>query len=320
MELIEVREERFIIKIVEMFYKQGMSQTSIAKTLNISKASVSRTIALAKKRGYIEFKIHYPDDSMSSMEECLEKKYGLKEVIIGPSDQPEQLAQYASDFLLRTIKDSMKITITWGDSIRNTIEIMANDPRVKFLNYNNLLVIPSLGSTNVALNAPKGVRMAYSNYVVEEFARVLNARSYQMLCPLYVTKEAKKILLEQDSIKEMFSLCRNVDMAIVGIGMVSRKSKLLKLNKEYQKFYPAVKERGGVGEVLGHVIDKNGNTVWQDYEDQLISLGLDDLKKIPIRLGIAYGKNKRKAVKAAIESGYVNVLITDNEIAEYLLK
>ena len=38
----KLREERFIIKVVEMHYKQGLSQQEIGKKLNVSRTTISR--------------------------------------------------------------------------------------------------------------------------------------------------------------------------------------------------------------------------------------------------------------------------------------
>ena len=47
-----MREERFITKVVDMHYKQGMSQQEIGKALNVSRPTVSRALTKAKKEGY----------------------------------------------------------------------------------------------------------------------------------------------------------------------------------------------------------------------------------------------------------------------------
>ena len=55
----KLREERFIIKVVEMHYKQGLSQQEIGKKLNVSRTTISRALAQAKKHGYVQIKINY---------------------------------------------------------------------------------------------------------------------------------------------------------------------------------------------------------------------------------------------------------------------
>ena len=46
----KLREERFIIKVVEMHYKQGLSQQEIGKKLNVSRTTISRALTQAKEQ------------------------------------------------------------------------------------------------------------------------------------------------------------------------------------------------------------------------------------------------------------------------------
>lgn len=52
----------------------------------------------------------------------------------------------------------------------------------------------------------------------------------------------------------------------------------------------------------------------------MICLELEKFKKIPIRVGVAYGMEKADAILSTLRGGYVNVLITDEEVAEFLRK
>ena len=97
-----MREERFIIKVVEMHYKQGMSQQEIGKRLNVSRTTISRILAQARREGYVQIKINYPEDATVSLEKQLEEKYGLKEAVIASVQNKDELADeiafYASDY------------------------------------------------------------------------------------------------------------------------------------------------------------------------------------------------------------------------------
>ena len=67
-------------------------------------------------------------------------------------------------------------------------------------------------------------------------------------------------------------------------------------------------------------MDKDGNLIKDEFEQHLISLDLEDLKKIPIRVGVAYGMDKKDAILGVLRGGYINVLITDEDVAKYLIE
>lgn len=306
-----------------MHYKQGMSQLEIGKKLNVSRTTISRTLAQARREGYVQIKINYPEGSMISTEEILENKYQLKEAVIASAksaaELKEEIAFYASDYILRTLKNHMTIALTRGVTLQSMVEYLSKDVRLKFLKADDVNVIPLMAATNVSASAEKSYRLAYSNYLIDEVARILNANSYQMLAPQYVTSpEAKEVFLNEASIKEVFSLAKSADVAVMGIGTLSHNSALINAQLIPMEEFQRLQSMGGTGEILSHVIDAEGNLLRDEFEDHLISLDLDDLKEIPIRVGVAYGMDKKEAILGVLRGGYINVLITDQEVAKYL--
>lgn len=320
-----MREERFIIKVVEMHYKQGMSQQEIGKKLNVSRTTISRTLAQAKREGYVQIKINYPEGSAINLEEQLEKKFQLKEAVIASAqddkERKEEIAFYASDYLLRTLKNHMTVALTRGVTLQTMVEYLGKDVRLKFLKTDDVNVVPLMAATNISISAEKSYRMAYSNYLIEEVARIINGNSYQMLAPQYVTSpEAKEVFLKEESIKEVFDLAKKADIAVAGIGTLDHNSALINAELIPMEEFERLQKKGGTGEILSHVVDKDGNLIEDEFEQHLISLDLKDLKKIPIRVGVAYGMDKKDAILGVLRGGYINVLITDEDVAKYLIE
>ncbi len=86
------------------------------------------------------------------------------------------------------------------------------------------------------------------------------------------------------------------------------------------KKFERLQKKGGTGEILSHVVDKDGKLVKDEFEEHLLSLDLEEFKKIPIRVGVAYGLDKKEAILGVLRGGYVNVLITDEKVANYLIE
>lgn len=318
-----MREERFIIKVVEMHYKQGMSQLEIGKKLNVSRTTISRILAQARREGYVQININYPEGAMTNTEAVLEEKFHLKEAIIASAKSDdevrEEIAFYASDYILRILKNHMTLALTRGVTLQRMVKYLAKDVRLKFLKTSDVKVVPLMAATNVSSTKAREYRLAYSNYLIEEVARILNGSSYQMLAPQYVTSaEAKKVFMNESSIKEVFDMAKSADVAVMGIGTTDKNSALIYGNLIPIEEFQRMQKKGGVGEVLSHVIDASGNLVKDQFEDHLISLGLEELKQIPIRVGVACGMEKKDAILSVLRGGYINVLITDTEVAEYL--
>ena len=65
--------------------------------------------------------------------------------------------------------------------------------------------------------------------------------------------------------------------------------------------------------------DTHGARVPDALDDRVIGISASTLRAVPRRIGISGGPLKYEAVRAAVEGGWVNVLITDVATARRLL-
>lgn len=77
-----MRDDRFIYKVVEMYYRKGMSQLQIGKKLNVSRTTVFRALEKAKKEGYVQVVINRPQGLLISKEEALGKSFICKKPLL----------------------------------------------------------------------------------------------------------------------------------------------------------------------------------------------------------------------------------------------
>ena len=71
-----MKSDRFLIKVAELYYRDGLSQQEIAKKLHTSRTSISRALIQARNEGYVQIRIQYPEQSDLGLERELEEKYG----------------------------------------------------------------------------------------------------------------------------------------------------------------------------------------------------------------------------------------------------
>ena len=74
-----------------------------------------------------------------------------------------------------------------------------------------------------------------------------------------------------------------------------------------------------VGDVCLNFFDRNGEPVDGGLRDRVIGIGVDDLRAVPRRIGVAGGHFEVEAIRAAALGGWVNVLVTDQFTARRLL-
>jgi DNA-binding transcriptional regulator LsrR (DeoR family) len=322
-----MRDDRFIYKVVEMYYRKGMSQLQIGKKLNVSRTTVFRALEKAKKEGYVQVVINRPQGLLISKEEALEKKFHLQEAIIVYKDVKdslsvrEEIAYYVSDFLLRTLHNDMSIAISRGKTLQQSIAFLEKDMRLKFQKYQNVKLLPLMGSINYNPSDDYEYRFSYSNYLIERLASILNCDGYQLLAPLVVSSpEVKDILVKEKPLKEVFEMDKSADLAFTGIGTVKSDSITMEDPMLDEKTKKEIASKNGVGEIIGHILDENGHFIDTEYHNKLMALSPEDFKQISVRVGAAGGMEKKDAILSVLKGEWINVLITDEEVANYLLE
>ena len=53
-------------------------------------------------------------------------------------------------------------------------------------------------------------------------------------------------------------------------------------------------------------------------DDRILGIDGDTLRRIPRRIGVAGGRRKHDAIRAALLGGWINTLVTDSATASYL--
>ena len=313
-------DERFLMRVVDMYYQQEMLQDEIAKKLNVSRTTVSRALSKAKKEGYIKIIIDFPAENMIELEKEMEKKFHLKEVIAVKVDDINNrdilVAREAAYYIARMIKNDMIIGIAWGYTMKKMIEAfeLYKGSQIK---AKNIEVVPLLGTITPETADNSDLRLSYASLLSSKLAEMVNGISYHFAAPMYVKDiDTKKMLLEEPQIKNVMQKAKNCHAGIFGIGALVQNSSIAILEKD---MILKLSKRNGVGEILGRVFDKYGNTVESEWNDRMIGLTLEQAKNIPIRVGVAFGEEKVKAIKTAISKNIINVLITDSVTAESIL-
>lgn len=318
------KDERFMIKVVDMYYKEEMSQDAISKKLNISRATVSRTLTRAKKEGIVKIQINYPSENTIELEKNIEKKFGLKEVLIGVENESVSkdyaVALQASEYLARILKNNMKLGINWGRSMKNLVTTFEQEGYNKSINVKGVEIIPFLGTNNSFEEKSQSLRLTYSNFLAIKMAELLKCKNYNLSAPMIVSSQkVKDVIINEPDVSGVLKKAKTCDVALLGIGSIDKNSSLFVLMDDGEKMSDTIKQQGGIGEVIGRAYDENGNIIHSELDNRIIGVTLEELKQIPLKIGVGYGNQKVKSIKAALKGGLIDVLITDRETAEKLV-
>ena len=287
------------------YYMEDNTQAQIAEVMGVSRAKVIRLLEEARAQGIVQFSFRKNDSQRVSAEQLLIDRFGLKDAFVVPTPLDssainQSIAQGAAHYVSDHLREDGYLNIGYGDTVSRMLGFLAKN-REESLNVVSLTggvsyYLPSVGTT------------AYSMHL------------FLTPSPLVVSsRQVRDALLDEKSLQDVSTLTEYADMSVVGIGAAVEGATVLRNGILNEGELTVLKMQGAVGDVLNHFMDKDGNLIQTEIEDRVISTDLDKLRQLKNVVGVAGGKDKVTAIKAVLNGGYLNVLITDSDTAAELL-
>jgi DNA-binding transcriptional regulator LsrR (DeoR family) len=307
--------QRLMLKVCYQAYRRQLSHTEIAANLGISRFQVARLLRAAHDAGYVSVNILEPERWHSGLEAELEERLGLKAVIIVDGedvDEPElqsRVADAAGRFLLEQALDGAVIGISLGETMQR---LVAQLPAR----------IPAKAEVAQLIGGRGGITSEVSSITLAiDLARRFGTEPHLLFAPAVVDSAQRQVLLAHDDLRATFDKFTQLDIAVLGVGSLTEAetSRLRYGGVIDDALHGDLIRRGAVADVLSYVLTDDGEVLSSGLEDRTISIGLDDLRRTPRRIGVASGWRKSRAVRAAIASGLVNILVTDSQIGSALI-
>ena len=287
------------------YYMEDSTQAQIAEVMGISRAKVIRLLEEARAQGIVQFSFRKNDSQRVSAEQLLIDRFGLKDAFVVPTPLDssainQSIAQGAAHYVSDHLREDGYLNIGYGDTVSRMLGFLAKN-REESLNVVSLTggvsyYLPTVGTT------------AYSMHL------------FLTPSPLVVSsRQVRDALLDEKSLQDVSTMTEYADMSVVGIGAAVEGATVLRNGILNEGELTVLKMQGAVGDVLNHFMDKDGNLIQTEIEDRVISTDLDKLRQLKNVVGVAGGKDKVTAIKAVLNGGYLNVLITDSDTAAELL-
>lgn len=307
---------KLMVKVSNLYYKEGLTQEDISKKLKVSKYQVNRILKRALDTGVVKISIIDPASNLSGLEDKLEKKFNLKRAIVvqnsGLSDieLKSKLGQAAANYLLEIIKNNDVIGVSWGTTINDVIN---NLPAKINKDVEVVQITGGIHQLSVNLNC---------HDIARRFASKFDVEPHLLYAPAIVdSKKSRNLFLNESSIKKTTDYFDKITIALVGIGALYPKvvSTLIKTGRIDEEDLQSLKENNAIGDVFSHFFDIEGNICDSNLKGRLIAMPVKDLLKVPYSIGVAGGKVKSEAILGALRGGLINIIVTDSIAAESIL-
>jgi deoxyribonucleoside regulator len=305
--------ESKLLKVAELYYIGQQSQSRIAADLGLSGATISRMLKEALARGIVQVHIHDPLKRSGELEWSLREKWGLDRVVIVDAPDGEAgslykfLGKKTAELLPEYCRGEKTLGIGCGRTIFETMLSLDGT-----LNFPGLRIVPLMGGWGVE-EIERDV-----NRLVSFVGQKWRCRFQYLLTPAVLSApEILEAFLGEPQIRLTTDRWESLDAALFSIGPELCASNYPYLNQDQVE---AMRLMGGVGDVLGRVLDRDGKELDFVFNHCLTSIPTARLKRVPLRIGVGGGWEKIRSLRAALTDGLINFLITDNATAVQLMQ
>ena len=300
--------------ISKLYYEENMTQQQIAKQTGLSRMKVSRILQKAKEEGIVRIIIDY-SGVYPELEQDIKGKYKLKDVVIvdtsiGNSSK-EQVASAAAYYLERHLESGSTVAVGWGSTMRlipDYIQKM-DDPELLFSP-----IIGGHGQSELDMHATT---------IASNLAKKTGGRSLSLIAPALVkNKEEKTFLSDDNQVKRVIERTSQAEYAVFSLGNpLAKDSSIKKSGYISEADLRQLEKEDAICDVVSVVfLDKNSQICCENITERCIGITEEQLKKIPNKICVVEGREKYDSVRSALEAGYIDILVTDQDTAEYLSK
>jgi len=305
------RSERLRQRAAWMYFVEEMTQSAIAEALGVGRVTVVRMLAEAKALGEVRIALSRGDAELGGLEAALCKLHGFSEAIVAPlsSDSADPTAPIAAalgDHVSAMLGNDMKIGLGWGRTLNRSLEYLS-ERSLKGLSVVSLIG----GVTHFVHDNPAEFPSA--------FARAFAADCYLIPSPALVDSPATKAaLIERCGLKSVYDFADGLDAVVVSVGSLGPEASIARFALISDADRKALREYGGVGELLCNVFDGEGRIVDHPLNQRVMSVPLEAARAAPIRVLAAGGAQKLAAIRGALKLLRPTTFVTDAATARKL--
>ena len=295
-----------------LYYADQLNQSEVAKALNVSRATVVALLQEAREREVVTIRLRSDLVSRTALAQSLTARYGLASALVIPDCDDADLVDRLGDAGARFLGDQLQpddvIGVAWGRTVLAAARAMSRSNAVS-----PLTVVQVTGSSTGSWDfSPELCTSLLANR--------LGARCSNLLAPALLSSPAlRDQLMAEPMLVHQFKLIRSATRILFGVGDLGPAGTLLTSGFTTAATVRRYAAAGACGAVLGRFIAANGDPVPSDFDRRMIGITLEELKEIPVRICVAGGAVKHKAICAALTGGYATHVVTDASTARQLL-
>lgn len=295
-------------QVASLYYEADLTQAEIAARLGLSRPSVSRLLAEARRLGVVRIEIApLAEGGAEELAHELRAALGLQRAFVCEATPPEVRGGVLAEALTTALRDvglrrGSVLMLSTGRTIFETIA-----SRVPPLP--GVTIVPGVGGQG----EPEPWYEA--NELTRRFASKSGGHPAFLYAPALPGPGLYETLLQDTATAAVMDLWSQARVAVLGIGPPPRTRSSIAIDIPMSS--PSLRE--SVGDVCLQFFDIHGEPVPFPGSERIIATPLKTLQNIPHALALAVGTEKVPSILGAARGGFVNELITDVPTAQELI-
>ncbi|ATG53543.1 transcriptional regulator [Brachybacterium ginsengisoli] len=291
------------------YYLDGLRQAEVADRIGVSRPSVSKLLAEARRIGMVRFDVlDVPTVDLTELAGRLRELLGVDSVRIAPGDQVQRDFRGIGDLLAVELAElaigaGEVVLVSSGKTI-HAVTGMGGMPRMP-----GAFIVPIVGGQQ------EPDPSFQTNETVRRLADRTGAQPRFLFAPARTSPTLWASLQADPGFRSVVDLWDGARAAIVGIGGPYRDR--TSLTSVVPRGEPAL--ASAAGDICLHFFDADGATLGFPGSEFLVRPSLETLRAIPSTIALAAGREKVASIRAGARARLFTTLITDVPTAEAVL-
>lgn len=306
------RSARLRHRAAWMYYAEEMTQNAIAHSLGIGRVTVVRLLAEARALNEVKISLRRELEVLIELEAALERRFGLDRAIVAPVSSPQAdpsqaIGAATGGLISELVKPDMMFGVGWGRTLLRSLAFIDEG------DVPGLTVVSLLGGISA-------VRQYNPTEFAWRFSRLFHSDCYLIAAPALVDcKETKQALIERCGIGPVLELAHKLDAVLLSVGSMSAGSTARLFDIFTEEDRKSLISGGAVGDLLFNFFDKDGKLVDHSINERVMSVPVQQLQTVPLRILTSGGVDKSAALIGGLRLLKPHIFITDEVSAKKIL-
>lgn len=295
-------------RAARLYYLDELNQAAIAERLTVSRPTVSRLLAEARRVGIVRISVHDPDTLHSGTDDAarLAGLLGVERVWLAPFPATE-----LGPALVEPVGEALREAgLGSGDVL-----LVSSGRTVWELSHEALPAVPGceIVPTVGGLSEPEAWHQ--TNEITRAVAERVQGRPHFLFTQAMPSPAMRRTLAEDPDFQRVTGFWNRADAALVGVGAppAGRASISTSVPLDDEGL------RAGIGDVCLNFYRAGGDPIDFPGSERMVRISPDQLRKVPRTIAVAVGAEKVPSIVHGARAGLFNRLVTDRPTAQALL-